>query len=97
MSFVPKANTYVDDEIARIVAVMKDQEVNSDEYNVSLERLLKLQKIRHEEKPDRPSSDTLLSVAAHLVGIVLIIRYEHVHVITSKAMSFVPQPKAHKN
>jgi len=97
MSFAPKKNTYIDTEISRLVLKMQDMEVDSDKYGAALERLSKLQKIRQEEKPDRASSDTMLSVAAHLVGIVLIIKHENVNVITSKALNFVPTPKTHKH
>jgi hypothetical protein len=93
MSLAPKVNTYVDDEIARIVVVLQDLEPNSDEYGATLDKLTKLQKIRQEEKPDRASTDTLVTVAANLVGIALIIRHENVNVITSKAMSFIIKPK----
>lgn len=93
MSLVPKMNTYVDHEISRTVLVMQDLEVISEEYSATLEQLSKLQKIRQEEKPDRLSSNTLLTVAANLAGIFLIIRHENVNVITSKAMNFIVKPK----
>jgi len=47
-----------------------------------------------QETPDRVSYDTMVATAANLVGIALIIRHEHVNVITSKAMSFVPKLKS---
>jgi hypothetical protein len=64
-------------------------EVDSDEYGVLLERLGKLQKIRHEEKPENPTSDAILSSATNLIGIFMILRHEQLNVITSKATSFV--------
>ncbi len=88
-----KSNTYVDGEITRIVAAMEEQEVTNGEYSKLLNRLEGLQKIRMEEKPDKASANTILTAAANLVGILLIIRHEHVNVITSRVMNMVLKPK----
>lgn len=93
MSLAPKSNTYVDGEISRIILAMQDEEVHSQKYNALLEQLSKLQKIRQEEKPDRASMNTMLTVGANLLGIALIIKHEDVNVITSKALSFIVKPK----
>jgi len=89
----PKSNTYVDGEIARIVLAMQDQEVTDEGYSKLLNRLEGLQKIRNDEKPDKASTNTILTVAANLVGILLIIRHEHVNVIMSRAMNLVAKTK----
>jgi hypothetical protein len=89
----PKSNTYVDGEITRVVAAMEGQEVTNGEYSKLLNRLEGLQKIRMEEKPDKASPNTILTAAANLVGILLIIRHEHVNVITSRAMNLVLKSK----
>lgn len=91
--FAPKKNTYVDDEIARLVLELQGQDPKNEEYASILERLGKLQKIRQEEKPDRVSSDTIAVVAANLLGIILVIRHENVNVVTSKALSFIHKAK----
>jgi len=41
------------------------------------------------EKPDRVSKDALVAAGASIAGIVLIIGYERMNVIASKALSFV--------
>lgn len=93
--FAPSKNTYVDDLIARLTVKMhNDLEAGSEEYGVALEQLSKLQKIRQEEKPDRVSSDALLAAAVNILGIALIIKHEHVNVITSKALGFIPKLKS---
>jgi hypothetical protein len=84
-------NTYVDKEIARTILVLQEKEVDSKEYAITLERLGKLQNIRKEELPDRPSTDTLLTVGANLLGIILILRHEELNFITSKAIGFIPR------
>jgi len=86
----PKKNTYVDDLIARLTVKMHNEmEAGSEEYGVALEQLSKLNKIRQDEKPDQVCSDALLGAAVNILGIALIIKHEHVNVITSKALSFI--------
>lgn len=41
------------------------------------------------EKPDRVSKDALVAAAASIAGIVIIIGYERVNIIASKALGFV--------
>ena len=82
-------NTYVDNEIARLMLRMEDQMIDSEEYGKLLDRLGKLQKIRMEEKPDLPSSDAILSAGVNLLGIFMILHHEQLNVITTKAMSFI--------
>jgi len=64
-----------------------------DKYEEALSHVEKLHKMRVASQPDRVSYDTMVSVAANLIGIALIIRHEHVNVITSKALSFIPKLK----
>jgi hypothetical protein len=91
--FAPKKNTYVDNEISRLVLALQDKEVDSEEYGSILERLGKLHKVRQDEKPDRVSSDTIALITANLAGILLVIRHENVNVVTSKALSFILKAK----
>lgn len=89
--FLPKANTYVDDEIARATRALKAHEIDSKEYGETLKRLGELHKIRQDERPDQISTDTAVKAIANILGIYMILRYEHMNVITSKALSFVKQ------
>lgn len=86
--FAPK-KSFVDDEIMRIVRKMRELETDTEEYAKLLERLNKLHKIRQESKPDRISMDTLAAAFVNLAGILMILQYEHMHPITSKALSFI--------
>lgn len=42
-----------------------------------------------EKSKTRITPDTLMIVAGNLVGIALILGYEHLHVVSSKALGFV--------
>lgn len=91
-----KKHTYVDDLITNMVLEIQKHEPDSKEYDECLDRLTQLQKIRNEERnaylSDLPSADTILTVAANLIGIALIINYERLNVITSAALPFVKKP-----
>lgn len=79
----------LEDIIDNVIAEMAGHDADSDEYAACVKQLGALYKIRAENQPDRVSRDTVATVAANLAGIALILHYEHVHVVTSKALSFV--------
>lgn len=89
----PKSKSKLQVEIDRLVLALDDQEPNSEEYGTTVERILKLHKIQEDLKPESISPNTALTVAANLIGIAMIVRHEHLNVITSKALSFVKQPR----
>lgn len=68
---------------------------DSEEYSRMADQLTKLYKIQNENdrSKDKFSKDTLLLAATNLAGIFTIVSYEHAHVISSKAMSFVFKPR----
>jgi hypothetical protein len=61
------------------------------EYKAILEEIEKLYALRlPEPEASKPvSKDALVAVAGNLVGIVLIINHEKLHVISTKALGFV--------
>jgi hypothetical protein len=87
--FWKKEPTLLDDAIARSLRTLKHHEVNSPDYVRTLEIVTKLQQMKKDEKSDSVSKDTLATVGANLLGILMIIKYERLNVITSKALSFV--------
>lgn len=68
-----------------------DAHTRMDEANESFS--LKKREIdlkeKESEKPDKVSKETLALIASNIAGIVLIIGYERMNVIASKALSFV--------
>lgn len=61
---------------------------DSDKYTATVENLSKLHKLRGE--PSKPiSRDAILTTAGSIVGILLILNFERLNVVTSKAISFV--------
>ena len=56
-----------------------------------LERLYKIKKEHTSEKVD---ANTKAVVAGNLLGIAMILNYERVHVVSSKALGFVMKSKS---
>jgi hypothetical protein len=75
------------------VRELKEQTIVSEEYLKALDIVYRLHKMVQEEKPNFVSRDTLVLAGANLLGILLIIRHEHVNVITSRAMNMVIKPR----
>lgn len=88
-----KDQTLVEDAMMRAFDELKGQPVVSEEYAKNLDGIVKLHKMREEEKSPGVSPDTVALVAANLLGILLIIRHEHVNVITSRAMNALIKPR----
>lgn len=62
----------------------------TEEYADMLKKLERLYKLKEQDTP-KPmiSPEVALTVAANLFGILAILHYEKVNVVTSKALSFV--------
>lgn len=88
-----KKPTLLDEAVDRLLLDLERQSIGSEEYDKTLELLSKLQKMRADEKPAPISKDTMLTVGANLLGIMMIIGYEHQHVLTSRALNMLQKPK----
>lgn len=88
-----KSNAKLEKAMDELVVQLGDHPESSDEYGAILERMSKLHKIQEDRKPESISPNTALTVAANLIGIAVIVRHEHLNVITSKALSFVLRPR----
>jgi hypothetical protein len=76
-------------ELERILAEMKLMEVTDNRYEVYADRLVQLYKLKETDSKNAVSKDAMVGAATNLAGILLILNYEHAHVMTSKAVSFV--------
>ena len=85
----PQPPTELEETINELLIEMQKCQGDSDEFQTRLERLKTLYKLRDADRPQRISPDTVLIVAGNLTGIALILHYEKVNVVTSKALSFV--------
>lgn len=89
----PKSKTSLDKEIDKLVLELETHEPTSTEFGTIVERLSKLHKIQEDRKPESINPNTVLTIGANLAGILMIINYEHLGVISTKAMSFIPKIK----
>lgn len=82
----PGLITAIDETLAQL----NNHESDSEEFKELLTQLERLYKLQTPKTSAAPlSADTIVSASANLAGILMIISYEHVHAIGSKAVSFV--------
>jgi hypothetical protein len=83
---IQKLNQVIDRVLSDMIEVGPD----APEYPQLRKELSKLYALRDKIKSKkRVSPDTLLLVGGNLLGIVIIVAYEHTHVITTKALTFI--------
>jgi hypothetical protein len=79
----------LDQTIQMLEDDMRSMSGDSEEYATCLNRLERLYKLKEKHSKRGFNPDTLLIVGGNLLGIIIIVAYEHSHVIGSKAMSQV--------
>jgi hypothetical protein len=82
----------LDFAIDRVLDEMDNYGPDSEEYPkllTSLERMVALREARNKRTV---STDTLVTTAGYLLGVLLIVGYEHGHVMTSKAVNLLMKP-----
>ena len=84
-----KAKTGLEDAIDEAIRELKSYDAHTEEYAKVVEQLTKLHSMSEKDKTDRVSKDTLALVLGNLAGIIVIVGYEHKHVIVSKALSML--------
>jgi len=101
MIFTKKKNekTNLEKEIDRLSETLSYTDMDTDEYDDIVSKIERLTSIKEKlEKAkvneDKVSKDTLAVVAGNLLGIALILGYERINIITSKALNFVIRGRA---
>jgi len=84
-----KEPTKLDDAMNDVYSEMKGFTADTDEYGIMVDQLIKLHSMRAMDKTRRIHPDTLATISANLVGIALVLHYERLHVVTSKALNLV--------
>ncbi len=94
-NFIPKPHDVaLDEAISDILTEMNGLNADTEEYADAADQLVKLMKLKRELNPSwRPSPDALVGAAGSVLGIILILHFEKLGVITSKALSFVGKMK----
>jgi len=86
-------NVKIDAAMNRVLDDMDLADPNSEEYSELMSQLERLSKLRTHERPGRISPDTVVIVAGNILGILIIVAYEHSHAMTSKAFGLIPKAK----
>jgi hypothetical protein len=77
----------------RALRALDGYEFGSEDYVKTMKVVQSLYEMKERERSSSISKDTLATVGANLLGILMIIKHERVNVITSKALSFVIRPR----
>lgn len=86
-------NIKLDEIIDRIVKEMDTCGPYSPEYPKLIGHLQRAIALRKSEDKESVSANTKAIVIGNLVGILIIVCYEHMHVVTSKSLAFILKPK----
>jgi len=87
--FRKQADAELQDAIDRLLLVMKTTDPSTTDYATLLARLTELNAIKAANAKNALSKDTIATIAANLAGIWLILHYERVNLVGSKALTFV--------
>lgn len=80
-------------EMERAIRDLRNHAVGSSEYVRTLDQIVKIHRIKTEEKPEPVKRDTLVLAGTNLMGILMIIKHEYVNVITSRATNLILKPR----
>lgn len=83
-----KDKVSLDDEIERVKGDLTFEITGSEKYEKKLENLVTLMEL-NKSKKFNISGDTVLTASVNLLGILLILNHERLHVVSSKAVGFV--------
>lgn len=79
----------LENEIERLLEVLNNEEPNTEKYDKVADQLVKLYKLKEVDSKKRVSPDALAAAATNIAGILLVINFERVHVITTKAFGMI--------
>jgi hypothetical protein len=83
----------LEDELIHGLKKLKTHSPDTEGYAKTLDQVVRIYKIKEEQKSSSVSRDTLALVGANLLGIVMIIKHENLNVITSRAMNLILKPR----
>lgn len=84
-----KKNPSLNDLIHTLEVHLKKMSPDSDEYSKVVDQLGKLYQMKERNRSSRVSPDAMVSAAASILAVLLILNHEKLGVVTSKAMGFV--------
>lgn len=89
MKITKRKKSLIDKRIDETLVRMENFNNESKEYGILANHLKTLMESKGTVKSRRISADTFTVVLGNLLGLVLIMNYERLHVISTKALGFV--------
>lgn len=83
------SNPGLEEILAEAFQEMSYVPCDSDEFSKIADQVVKLYPLKEVDSKRRISPDNLALIAGNLVGIGMIVGHERMHVVTSKALSFI--------
>lgn len=80
-------------QIDDVLTEMGNHAAGTDEHDKLLGQLERLYKLRGSNKSFSVSGDAIVGALATIATTVIVLNYEQIHVVTSKAFGFIPKPK----
>jgi hypothetical protein len=76
--------------ISSILTDLNSMNADEEKYSAAADELVKLMKLKKEVNPSwMPSPDAILAAGATIITALLVLNYEKIGVVTSKAFAFV--------
>lgn len=79
--------------ITQALSDMQSLDPGTKEYTAAVASVKTLTQLKEHDAPKKVNPDVLVTAGANLLGILLILHYERINVIGSKALSFVMKLK----
>lgn len=93
MNLLPQSKSPIAKELDILFFKLKDHDPDTDEYKQTLDRIATLSKLDFETKRKPVSNDTLITVGANLLAVIMILRFEELNPLVTKAIQFLPRAR----
>lgn len=90
---LPKEKTETEKQLTLLFEELRTLDVTDEKYDATLDKIAKLHKLVLAERDKGVSADTLVLAATNLLGIVLVLNYERLGVVTSRAFGQIQRPR----
>lgn len=85
----PKESTPLEQAIDELIGDMRNCTDDPEKYAQLAKSVETLQKAKSYEKDRRVSPDVLVTVGANFIGIIAVLHFEKINVVTSKAFGMI--------
>jgi predicted type IV restriction endonuclease len=79
----------IDDEVEHVLVALSALAPDSEEYSATVKNLKELCEARSKKASRLVELDTIIAAGTNILGILLILSYEQLHVISTKAIGFI--------